>query len=343
MTITLDWLLEKANKKLNVAGMNLEVANKTREVIKEMFDQNIYICVAQGFRSFAEQNALYAIGRTASGKKVTNAKGGQSNHNFGVAVDLCLFNFEGSDVIWEVNPTFKKVVAAMKAKGFKWGGDWKSFKDYPHFELYDVVGGEKPKSYSPTTATTPTSPSSTLLKIGANGTAVKELQTLLNKKGYQLKVDGDFGNATDTAVRDYQSKNGLDVDGIAGQLTLNKLKYVAPVVQTPPVVKPKLNGWKKNEKSEWNYYVDDVIQKDRWIQDAGKWFYLKGTVMVTNDWVTYKNNKYYLAKDGSMVTGFYNIDGKFYFFNLTGTMAHDVKLAAESVQVNPDGSISEIK
>ncbi|HEM1440020.1 N-acetylmuramoyl-L-alanine amidase family protein [Listeria monocytogenes] len=144
MALTEAWLIEKANRKLNVAGMNKTTSDKTRNVIKKMAKQGIYLCVAQGYRSKTEQNALYAQGRTKSGSIVTNAKGGQSNHNYGVAVDLCLYSNDGKKVIWESTTSrWKKVVAAMKSEGFKWGGDWTSFKDYPHFELCDAVRGEK--------------------------------------------------------------------------------------------------------------------------------------------------------------------------------------------------------
>ncbi|MCM3736461.1 M15 family metallopeptidase [Bacillus cytotoxicus] len=142
MTMTLQTLLDKANRKLNVSGMKSDVAEKTRAVISQMHAQGIYICVAQGFRSFDEQDALYAQGRTKPGSIVTNARGGQSNHNYGVAVDLCLYTGDGSDVMWNVDGPFRRVIAAMKAQGFKWGGDWTSFKDYPHFELCNAVGGE---------------------------------------------------------------------------------------------------------------------------------------------------------------------------------------------------------
>ncbi|EAE0718462.1 alkaline phosphatase [Listeria monocytogenes] len=149
MVLTEVWLIEKANRKLNVSGMNKSVADKTRNVIKKMAKKGIYLCVAQGYRSSAEQNALYAQGRTKPGAVVTNAKGGQSNHNYGVAVDLCLYTSDGKNVIWESTTSrWKTVVSAMKAEGFEWGGDWKSFKDYPHFELYDAAGGEKAPSTS---------------------------------------------------------------------------------------------------------------------------------------------------------------------------------------------------
>ena len=101
---------------------------------------------AYTLRTFAEQDALYAQGRTTPGKIVTNAKGGQSNHNFGLAIDIVLLvdkdgngTFESAS--WETNVDFdgdgvadwKEVVGVFKRHGWAWGGDWK-FTDMPHFE-----------------------------------------------------------------------------------------------------------------------------------------------------------------------------------------------------------------
>ena len=63
----------------------------------------------------------------------------------------------------------------------------------------------------------------TTLQFGSKGDDVKELQQYLNNNGYSLNVDGDFGNNTLSAVKDYQQKNGLDVDGIVGDNTWGKL------------------------------------------------------------------------------------------------------------------------
>lgn len=68
------------------------------------------------------------------------------------------------------------------------------------------------------------------LQRGSKGSDVSELQTILNKSGYNLTVDGDFGAKTEEAVRDYQTKNGLGVDGIVGANTWSKL---IPTVTTP--------------------------------------------------------------------------------------------------------------
>lgn len=97
--------------------------------------------ITQTLRTFKEQNDLYAQGRTKPGGKVTNAKGGDSFHNYGLAVDFCLL-IDGKEVSWDMKkdydsdliPDWMEVVAIFKKYGWSWGGDWKSFKDYPHFE-----------------------------------------------------------------------------------------------------------------------------------------------------------------------------------------------------------------
>jgi len=91
-------------------------------------------------RTIEEQNKLYAQGRTTKGQIVTNAKGGQSFHNFGCAIDICLIvdgkaTWErGKDFDRDNQPDFMEVVKIFKKYGWFWGGDFKTFKDYPHFE-----------------------------------------------------------------------------------------------------------------------------------------------------------------------------------------------------------------
>ena len=70
------------------------------------------------------------------------------------------------------------------------------------------------------------------ISMGSAGEDVKKLQTLLNEKGYSLDVDGIFGAKTQAAVKDYQSKNALQVDGIAGKNTWSSL-VAAPAAETP--------------------------------------------------------------------------------------------------------------
>jgi RHS repeat-associated protein len=88
------------------------------------------IRIAQGHRTYAEQDALYAKGRTAPGSIVTKARGGYSNHNFGLAFDIVGITNGKVDY----NLDWTKLSGIGKSNGFDWGGDWKSFQDKPHFE-----------------------------------------------------------------------------------------------------------------------------------------------------------------------------------------------------------------
>jgi peptidoglycan LD-endopeptidase CwlK len=95
------------------------------------------------YRSNALQDRLFN-----QKPKVTNAKGGQSIHNYGLAFDIVmLYDNEGDgnfeEASWSQIRDFDKdskadwleVTNYFKSKGWQWGGDWKSFKDAPHFQM----------------------------------------------------------------------------------------------------------------------------------------------------------------------------------------------------------------
>jgi peptidoglycan L-alanyl-D-glutamate endopeptidase CwlK len=89
---------------------------------------------AHVFRSPAEQHALFM-----QRPKVTNADSWQSIHNYGLAFDIVILYDKNGDgkfetASYENNKDWQTVVSFFKSKGYEWGGDWKKFKDAPHFE-----------------------------------------------------------------------------------------------------------------------------------------------------------------------------------------------------------------
>jgi peptidoglycan LD-endopeptidase CwlK len=102
------------------------------------------IRITQGLRTFEEQDALYAIGRTKPGKKVTNAQAGKSVHNYGFAIDICLI-INNTEASWNTVKDWDndkiadwyECVKIFAKYGWEWGGNWKTFKDLPHFDKRD--------------------------------------------------------------------------------------------------------------------------------------------------------------------------------------------------------------
>ncbi|RYI24991.1 peptidase [Bacillus infantis] len=159
--MNLTTLLEKAERKL--CNVHPLVREKAQEVIKRAYDKGIYVVITQGLRTIAEQNNLYAQGRTAPGDKVTNAKGGESYHNFGLAVDFAIANSNGTVIYWNTAIDTNKdgakdwhqVGKIGQECGFEWGGVWRSFVDMPHLQytfglsLAQLRAGKKPPAYKP--------------------------------------------------------------------------------------------------------------------------------------------------------------------------------------------------
>lgn len=139
--LTIEYVRSKSASKLS--GLLPVVAAATSALIDRCYARGVPIVITQGLRTIAEQDALYAQGRTKPGKIVTNARGGYSYHNFGVAIDFALLLPDGKSVSWDMArdgdgdkiADWNEVVAVAKELGFAWGGDWTSFKDYPHFEM----------------------------------------------------------------------------------------------------------------------------------------------------------------------------------------------------------------
>ncbi len=115
-----------------IATLLPEVQPLARALVQKAAQHGIRIRVISGTRSYAEQDALYAQGRTAPGARVTNARGGHSNHNFGIAFDVGVF--EGNQYRGE-SVKYKAVGALGMELGLEWGGNWKSLVDEPHFQL----------------------------------------------------------------------------------------------------------------------------------------------------------------------------------------------------------------
>lgn len=116
----------------SIATLQPEVRPMARALVQRARASGITIKVISGLRSYAEQDALYAKGRSAPGPVVTNARAGHSNHNFGIAFDIGVF--EGGRYVPD-SPKYKAVGVLGVDLGLEWGGNWKTIVDQPHYQL----------------------------------------------------------------------------------------------------------------------------------------------------------------------------------------------------------------
>lgn len=131
--------------KLLHTNLRSEALEIYKEVNKNLNGKAIFR-VTHTLRTYKEQDDLYAIGRTKPGKIVTNAKGGESFHNFGLALDFCLLvdkdgNGTYETAVWDTKSDYdndnisdwQEVIKIFTAYGWECGINWK-FIDPPHVQ-----------------------------------------------------------------------------------------------------------------------------------------------------------------------------------------------------------------
>ena len=112
-----------------------ELQEKAEKLVSSCKGYGLLIGIGECFRTVAEQDALYAKGRTAPGSIVTNAKGSSysSHHQWGTAFDI--YRNDGTGAYNDSDGFFSKVGAIGVKIGLEWGGNWTSPVDKPHFQL----------------------------------------------------------------------------------------------------------------------------------------------------------------------------------------------------------------
>lgn len=139
--LTLEQVRSKSAKRLEGVAPVIKAAAEA--LIDRCYARGVWIVITQGLRTYAEQDALYAQGRTKPGQIVTKVRGGYSIHNFGYAIDFALLLRDGRSVSWDTLrdddkdslPDWGEVVEEAKRLGFEWGGDWRKFVDMPHLQM----------------------------------------------------------------------------------------------------------------------------------------------------------------------------------------------------------------
>lgn len=120
-----------------------QVRSKVQEMLSIAKGEGIELILTSTYRDFESQAALYAIGRTTPGAsprmlkplgdRVTNAKAGQSWHNWRRAVDVV--PVVGGKAIWNDAKTWARIGQIGERVGLEWAGRWVGFREMPHFQL----------------------------------------------------------------------------------------------------------------------------------------------------------------------------------------------------------------
>jgi hypothetical protein len=123
-----------------LTGLAPALRARADRLLEECRASGLRLAVTQGLRTLQQQDALFAQGRTAPGRIVTNAGGGHSYHNFGLAFDVVVLNDQARTVWDPAHPGWRLAAEIGKQLGLAWGGDWRSFRDLPHFERRGNLG-----------------------------------------------------------------------------------------------------------------------------------------------------------------------------------------------------------
>ncbi|MCG8432486.1 MAG: M15 family metallopeptidase [Gammaproteobacteria bacterium] len=179
--------------------------------------------IYSGLRTFKEQDSLYAKGRTTPGKVVTKAKGGDSLHNYGLAVDMAPLldpDKPKGNVYWPDHdaPEWEDLEYAITEASrvavdteYEWGGRWR-FRDLPHVQVRITLGELRSGVY-PYSFDIEWLVSAHTSFLYNTPWINKRIQYLLNATGYKAGyVDGIVGNRTKAAAREFSHEFNLEFD-----------------------------------------------------------------------------------------------------------------------------------
>lgn len=216
----------------NLDGLHPYLRFKAERLIRMAKEIEIDIIITQGLRTIAYQNSLYAQGRTKPGNIVTNARGGYSYHNFGLAFDFGILNHDGKTINWNTSVDLNKdkqkdwyqVATLGQSIGLEAGAFWNSFVDVPHLQYTfglttaQLRAGKKPSN--------------------KKSDDILQFQQMLKKLGANITADGYYGDESINAVKQLQKKYGLTSDGIVGSITYSRFAEELKRLENPAPAKP---------------------------------------------------------------------------------------------------------
>lgn len=250
--------------------LNEAVRRGAQRLVELSKKENVEIRITSGYRSYAEQQELYNQGRTAKSKAagekiVTNAKPGTSYHNHSLAIDFVLVNSGydmGADFDEDGISDWIEVVSVAKLLGFEWGGDWKSFKDYPHFQMTfglstaELMGGAKPSPAQIRAALAKIEKAGDNvmeqleIKVAEQGKALEALQLTVNDISRKLNLSGKetFYKGYITAIEHAKTAGVITSYEDKSKMELNIIQMLDNIGLTDPAVIAFLKAQRKEVK-----------------------------------------------------------------------------------------------
>jgi len=214
-----------------------------RKAIEDIKSQGVNPLVVETYRTQERQNMLYAQGRTAPGSIVTWTR--NSLHTKRKAIDVVPQRKVGGRMtaIWDArDPDFVIIINTMVAYGFEAGHNWKKNVDSAHFQIKADFTTSFRREYN-----------------------TREVTKMIQGK-VGARVDGDWGNETEAAIKEFQKSKGLEVDGHVGILTLTAMfekdPETANVVAEGEYVVKKGDTLSKIAK-KYNTSVNDLVRKNK--------------------------------------------------------------------------------
>jgi peptidoglycan L-alanyl-D-glutamate endopeptidase CwlK len=118
----------------NIFTLKLRAQMEARKFMSRLINAELNAVIISGTRTYAQQNSLFRKGRWGNkDRKITYARGGESAHNFGLAWDIGIFSRSGK--YSKEKRDYEKAAVYGKSDSLHWGGDWKKFRDLPHYQL----------------------------------------------------------------------------------------------------------------------------------------------------------------------------------------------------------------
>ncbi len=129
------------NNQNHIDQLHPDIRDATIEMLTNLKEAGVNVEIVSSMRTIEDQDALYAIGRDKDGNKiegektVTNAKGGTSNHNFGLAFDVEVYDDKGKKDWNDKGEDWQATIKEGEKQGFTSGSTFDNPKnDFPHFE-----------------------------------------------------------------------------------------------------------------------------------------------------------------------------------------------------------------